>query len=238
VEFDFHGPRPLDPQAGDVPDVRASGGPVAVRDRLGVLIAVRDQRGRVVLLVGPVVGPACSLSTGVPPMTTATKMTPIEFLESDLYSHPDFVVCDDPRLDSKTGNKAGDEATGLFLLPNLVRLIRRIGGVDAVPETEDSEGRWVLGDGYRRSVLTLSRLHGSLVAEGWHPRCPALTAIFDVPDDWSGSPWRLSVVMGDDLFPTSYDLERLAVEALDHHLGEILGEWGGRLYVGGEPFAP
>jgi hypothetical protein len=163
-------------------------------------------------------------------MTTATKMTPAEFLRMEPRKHPAFVSCDDPRLDARWEDPT-------LSLPNLVRLIQRIGGIDAIPDPYPEEA-WVLKDG-ADTILELSRSGARrLNVEGWHPRCPALVLMFDLPEDWSGSPWRLSVVMGDDLFPTNADLERLAARALDHHVGEILDSRGGHFYVDGEPFVP
>jgi hypothetical protein len=163
-------------------------------------------------------------------MTTATEMTPAEFLESDLLHHPGFVGSGDPRLDARWEHPT-------LSLPNLAALIRRIGGIDALPDRWPEEA-WVLKVG-RDIVLELSRSDArTLVVEAWHPRCPALMLMFKLPDDWSGSPWYLSVVMGDDLFPTDADLERLAARALDHHVGEILDSRGGHFYVDGQPFVP
>jgi hypothetical protein len=174
-------------------------------------------------------------------MTTATQMTPAEFLESDLYSHPGFASAGDPRRDRRLN--AGEEDPTLSL-PNLAELIRRIGGIDAIPDHYSAryagsyfEGPWVL-EGGRDSVLELSRWGARrLEVAGWHPRCPSLVLMFDLPGDWSGQPWRLSLVMGEDLHPTDSDLERLAARALDHHVGEIL-DGSGRFEVDGEPFVP
>jgi hypothetical protein len=175
-------------------------------------------------------------------MTTATKMTPAEFLASNPHDHPDFVHCGDPRFEP--GNKAGRKDSTLFM-PNLVELIRRIGGPDAIPDdwTEDFEPllasddprvsiTWDECQGVeskamlrdlrsRRPYATLYRWGTSLWVESWHPREANLDLHFDIPADLSVSAWGIPSAMIQDIFAASYDLDRLAAEALDYWIGAI-----------------
>jgi hypothetical protein len=169
-------------------------------------------------------------------MTTAIEMTPAEFLECDLDHHPGFGSCSDPRLDVRP--RANPPAL-MLPMPNLVWLVRRLGGIDAIPEGWPDAETWVLKEG-GRTILRLSRAGPrELAAEGWHPGCPALVVTLHLPEDWPDSPWSVGLVMGDDLFPTTDELRCLAARALDRHVGEILDAMrdGGRFYVDDELFA-
>ena len=174
-------------------------------------------------------------------MTGATEMTPAEFLKIDPRDHPDFVACDDPRC--KSANKAGQDGT--LFMPNLVELIRRIGGPDAIPDDWDHESRpigcdddprgaawWAECQAHehkvmlkdlrsRRPYLTLYRWDKSLWARGWHPRGTDLDLLFDIPADWSAAAWGLPFVSIEDMMTASYDLNRLAAAALDYWIGAI-----------------
>jgi hypothetical protein len=209
-------------------------GPVAVRDAaagLGVLSLRRPDRRA-----------GSFLSTGDPPMTTATKMTPAEFLAMDPREHPDFVNCSDPRCEShsETGRK-----DAILFMPNLVELIRRIGGPAAIPDLEDKtdadgfvDFAWAdeweimrrdgrdnaamlkdLGSG--RTHVELHRLDDWLFVEKWHPKEASLSLAFDIPADWSASAWDAPLATIDDVMMASYDLDRLAAEALDDWIGAI-----------------
>jgi hypothetical protein len=176
-------------------------------------------------------------------MTTATKMTPAEFLAMNPHDHPDFAGCDDPRLEP--GNKAGRKDSTL-LMPNLVELIRRIGGPDAIPDDWDrdllrpiyhyddprGEAWWAECQGQeqkamlkdlrsRRPYLTLYRWDKSLWLTGWHPHEKNLDLVFNIPADWSAAAWGIPSAMIEDVFTASYDLDRLAAEALDYWIGAI-----------------
>jgi hypothetical protein len=170
-------------------------------------------------------------------------MTPAEFLAMEPRDHPDFVHYGDPRCESAV--KAGREDPALFM-PNLVELIRRIGGPDAIPNHRDpglvpllshDDPRWdvlweeegwttgytaMLRDlGSRRGYATLYRMNNSLFVHDWHPREDFLQVTFDIPADWSVSAWGLPTVMIEDVFTASHDLDRLAAEALDYWIGAI-----------------
>jgi hypothetical protein len=175
-------------------------------------------------------------------MTTATKMTPAEFLAMEPRNHPDFVCCIDPRCDSR--NKTGRKDSTLFL-PNLVELIRRIGGPDAIPDDwkqrpspfySHDDPRcavwWAECGGHahrvmlrdlrsRRPYLTMYRWTDRLWVTDWHPRETDLDLLFDIPADWSAAAWGLPFVCIEDIITASYDLDRLAAEALDYWVGAI-----------------
>jgi hypothetical protein len=175
-------------------------------------------------------------------MTTATKMTPAEFLAMDPGDHPDFVCCDDPRLEP--GNKAGRKDSTLFM-PNLVELIRRIGGLDAIPDDWTGGFRPLYDSGDPRGVVEWTETRGhneramlkdlrsgrlyavfyrwenSLWVIDWHPREGHLDLNFDIPADWSASAWDIPQAMIEDTFTASYDLDRLVAEALDYWIGAI-----------------
>jgi hypothetical protein len=168
-------------------------------------------------------------------------MTPAGFLEMDPDDHPDFVPCDDPRCGSR--NKAGRKDPAVFL-PNLVELIRRIGGPGGVPDTRDGaeggplelhlRGPWEVcsrdGGTYAamlkdkrsgRVHAELCRIGDRLMVQDWHPRQGLLHLIFTIPADWSASAWELPFTARDDDHSASYDLDRLAAEALDYRLGAL-----------------
>jgi hypothetical protein len=170
-------------------------------------------------------------------------MTPAEFLAMAPLNHPDFVCCTDPRCES--GNKVGRKDPALCM-PNLVELIRRIGGPDAVPEAFSGDNPvplfglddprshvvWHEAKGAMHSALLkdlrsrrvyarLYRMGNGLFVDRWHPKDEFLEAIFDVPADWSASAWGLPSVMSEDSDTASYDLDRLAAETLDYWIGSI-----------------
>jgi hypothetical protein len=165
--------------------------------------------------------------------TTTTTMTAAEFLASNPRDHADFVSCDDPRLESRLGR------AGSLLLPNLVGLIRRIGGPDAIPDQMEerepdgffhwqSEDRWniLIREGQywsarlkdchsSRVYAELSRLGNGLEVREWHPHERYLGLIFTIPVDWSASAWAAPTTMIEDIMSASHDLDLLAAEACD-----------------------
>jgi hypothetical protein len=175
-------------------------------------------------------------------MTTATKMTPAEFLAMNPKDHPGFLHCGDPRFEP--GKEAGSKHPAVFM-PNLVELICRIGGPDAIPESwsEDDdpipdlddpraavawdecrgvESKAMLRDlRSRRPYAVLHRWGPTLWVESWHPREVNLDLHFDIPADWSASAWEVPGAMIHDIFSVSYDLDRLVAETLDYWIGAI-----------------
>jgi hypothetical protein len=170
-------------------------------------------------------------------MAAATKMTPAEFLASDPFDHPDFVPCNDPRADGRHRGQT-------LFLPNLVALIRRLGGPDAIPDRMheplpagdglraiDWEVLWANDHKYgvmlkdRTSHLVyaeLSRLGvNCLEVEGWHQRELGLSLTFEIPADWSGGAWETPVASIQDTFSATAELDALAAATLDYWLGSI-----------------
>jgi hypothetical protein len=160
---------------------------------------------------------------------------------------------DDPR--GKAANKTG--MGGTILMPNLVELIRLIGGVDAIPDPRDGDGflpifttddprhavvQWERGDlgdqgvslkdvRTRRTYLRLSRGGHSLWADDWHQRDETLGLVFGIPLDWTATPWRLPFTSSFDRISASHDLDRLAAESLDHWIGVIRGAMETYIFV-------
>jgi hypothetical protein len=178
-------------------------------------------------------------------MTTATKMTPAEFLAMEPREHPDFVACNDPRAERV--NKTGDPDRVVFI-PALVALIRRFGGLDAIPDRmEECHGliRYHEADAIRlgvelecavraeygallkdvrshRAYATLSRLGGrTLCVDSWHPREDFLSVMLAIPADWAAAPWAVEFVSIEDSHTASHDIDRLAAEACDYWIGGI-----------------
>jgi hypothetical protein len=178
---------------------------------------------------------------------TTTEMTPAEFLDLNPHDLPDWVNCNDPRLDSKGEANDWD---GTEPLPRLAELLRRLGGLEALPRYlvhlcgEGDRAEYVTGDPWALRLawdqsLQLWREGHELIVEGWHPHCDALTVHCRPPADGDGTkPWEVMLVMGDDLFPVFGRDARLAVRSLDYRIGQILNELrdGYSYTVHGEPF--
>jgi hypothetical protein len=73
----------------------------------------------------------------------------------------------------------------------------------------------------RRCYATLYRTKNVLFVDQWHPRDDFLELIFDIPADWSASAWVAPITMTEQVFTASYDVDRLAAEALDYYIGAI-----------------
>jgi hypothetical protein len=130
-------------------------------------------------------------------------------------------------------------------MPNLVELIRRIGGPDAIPDATDGANEdgsleltphdyWdIIGrDGLEDAAMLKDRRSGRIYAQmyrlrdcllvhEWHLKEGSLYLHFDIPADWSGSAWGLPFTSIEDVHTASYDLDRLAAEALDYRIGAI-----------------
>src|SRR3954452_14514198 len=133
----------------------------------------------------------------------AQKMTRQQFFAASPANHPGFLACDDPALGGKQG-----KSSPLFM-PNLVALIKRMGGLDAIPGgTKDGGFRGItdldiaLRDGEEYSAMLKDKDSGqvharlcslgcnSLVVDHWHPHVSFLELIFGIPADWSAAPWQ------------------------------------------------
>src|SRR5262245_17981315 len=139
-------------------------------------------------------------------MTVATTMTPDQFLASNPMDHPDFVPCD----------LATDRPLRSLLMPNLVALIQRIGGLDAIPDRMSApppdfshvdvaialDGIWyeaLLRDRKSHRVYAeLSRLGENLEVSGWHPHDSNLTIAFNLVADWAAGAWTITLAQIDD----------------------------------------
>jgi hypothetical protein len=165
-----------------------------------------------------------------------------DFLAADpLRNHPDF-----QGADVAVNNPHQHPAC---LMPNLIELIRRMGGPDWIPDARESDFpvhdepdwdiRWRDGDHWdatlRRKdwkedpgevLLKLSRYRakdGSLYinVENWHPHNDLLEIDFTVPTDWTAAPWTVATVMDSDMFSTSAELDTLAAKACDTWVGLV-----------------
>jgi hypothetical protein len=161
-------------------------------------------------------------------MTVATKMTVDEFLKSDPTEHPDFVGCQDEF------KHPGPQP---MPMPNLVALIRRIGGPDAIPDAMDAPHLAFIPDLHdaqiRYGVFLLDRKTHIVYAElsrmgprmlqvsHWHPRERFLDLIFELPADWAAGTWAGPCTCIMDQFSSSPDLDALAMASCDRFLGLI-----------------
>jgi hypothetical protein len=163
-------------------------------------------------------------------MTVATKMTPEEFLKSRPMDHPDFVGCD---------QETGHPRVRTVSMPNLVALIRRMGGPDAIPDQMEqgfvnmSAVAWSMPDGEKygaylrdckshRIYAELSRLGpDNLIIEAWHPRDDALSINISLPADWSAGIWEGGFISIQDVFSKTTELDALVMASCDLWLGLI-----------------
>jgi hypothetical protein len=175
--------------------------------------------------------------------TTASGMSPAEFLIHDPYDNPGIVGNDDERWEDE--GRPRRPPLGVPM-PNLVALIREVGGPDAIPDAPDLEvpdgesparigpnspieDRAESDRSVRLKDKLTERVHVELIRLGsvrlqvtdWHPRREGLVLAFDIPADWATAPWGLPDVRIGDCSSISPDLDRLAAEALDHWIGVI-----------------
>jgi hypothetical protein len=163
-------------------------------------------------------------------MAVAQKMTAQQFLASDPGDHPDFQPCHAADTSFQKTSR---------LMPGLVELVRRMGGLDAIPGSADCPWNlkpdaervkmWHAGFCWGamlkhresgRLLLTTSRLGpDSLVVDSWHPHESGLSIIFGIPADWTAAPWTINFVSIYDTFSTSASLDALAAEACDFLVG-------------------
>jgi hypothetical protein len=164
-------------------------------------------------------------------MTTAIvkpeKKTVVEFLTADPNEHPDFVPCYEERP------YAGEHL--VVPMPNLVALVRRFGGWDAIPDGMDkiNEIDILSRDEAGQSALLKMRNTGRicgdfsrlgadiLEVDDWHPKERHLSILFAVPADWAAGPWGVACVSISDSFSASAELDALAAAACDLYFGMI-----------------
>jgi hypothetical protein len=125
------------------------------------------------------------------------------------------------------------------MLPNLVALVRRLGGPDAVPAMGHGRDRvgWEFSDHDRENwpsatlrdrhmddvVARLTRCGREVNVHDWHEEDARLTVILVPPADWSAAPWAIRSVYGmeDSLYHShTAACDILAARALDRWIGE------------------
>jgi hypothetical protein len=125
------------------------------------------------------------------------------------------------------------------LLPNLVALVRRLGGPDAVPTSGRERERvgWDFEDNDRDNwpsatlrdrgmgdvVARLTRCGCEINVHDWHEEDGGLTVILIPPADWSAAPWAIRSVYGmdrDHYHAHTAACDILAARALDRRLAE------------------
>jgi hypothetical protein len=166
-------------------------------------------------------------------MNVAAKMTPDQFLASNPADHPDFVECDRPTDHPKLQS---------VRMPNLVALIRRMGGVDTIPD-QGAPGRGIdrpyfdiwhsMPDRLRyHAILRDSKSHrvyaevhrmgaDNLIVQEWHPHDTGLAIIFGLPADWTAAPWSVELVQIADIFSSTTELDALVIASCDRFIGAI-----------------
>jgi hypothetical protein len=132
-----------------------------------------------------------------------------------------------------------------LILPNLVALVRRLGGPDAVPDLGDGRTRnrvgWEFEDDDRDNwpsatlrlrdtasilgniVVRLTRGGREINVHDWHAEDAGLTVILVPPADWSAAPWTIRSVYGMDregYHSHTAACAILAARALDRWIGE------------------
>jgi hypothetical protein len=171
-------------------------------------------------------------------MTTtliALPATPEEFLATDPEAIRDmYDACGGPGL--------GCYPHPEVLLPNLVALVRRLGGPDAVPamgrgrervgwdfeaDEDDDRANWpsaTLRDRqWGHIVARLTRCDREINVHDWHEEDRGLTVILVWPADWSAAPWAIRSVYGmgrDPRCSHTAACDLLAARALDRRIGE------------------
>jgi hypothetical protein len=125
------------------------------------------------------------------------------------------------------------------MLPNLVALVRRLGGPDAVPTSwreresvgwdfdDDDRGNWpstTLRDRRMDDIVArLTRFGDEINVHDWHEEDGGLTVILVPPADWSAAPWAIRSVYGMDrdcYFSKTAACDLLAARALDRWLAD------------------
>jgi hypothetical protein len=161
-------------------------------------------------------------------------MTSDEFLKSRPMDHPDFIDCD---------QWTGHPSVPATSLPNLVALIRRMGGLDAIPDDNDDRvlrgvdrpyfslwdsmpDRMLYGAFLRdceshRAYARLLRLGENVVISGWHPCESNLTITFSRPADWTAGAWPIALVQIDGVYSSTAELDALVAISCDEFIGAI-----------------
>ena len=167
-------------------------------------------------------------------MTTTTLIalpaTPEEFLSTDPETIRDmYDACGGPERYPRPE----------VMLPNLVALVRRLGGPHVVPATGHARDRvgWDFDDNDRENwpsatlrdrrmgdvVARLTRCGHEINVHDWHEEDVGLTVILVPPADWSAAPWAIRSVYGmeDSLYHShTAACDILAARALDRWIAD------------------
>jgi hypothetical protein len=151
-------------------------------------------------------------------MTAETTTATLD--ASDPLSHPDFLPCNDPRLDTKWDPPS-------VYVPNLVYLLHRLGGPDSI--SSDFECPSQVTSDYGRTLVEVLRPEFktsddgfTLFIQGWHSGESILDVIFDVPARWHLGEWTVTSVMSADIFCASAELAREVALLCNRMVGERL----------------
>src|SRR4051794_28655270 len=119
----------------------------------------------------------------------------------DPLEHPDFLACNDPRLETKWEHPT-------VYVPSLVYMLHRLGGPANIsddfmsPSQITSESGTILAE----VVMTKEADDGFSIFVGeWHRKDTFLTVVFDVPARWHFGGWMVNTVMSEDIFCASAD---------------------------------
>jgi hypothetical protein len=173
-------------------------------------------------------------------------MTPDQFLASNPADHPDFVGSDQP----------ANHPRQAVLMPNLVALIQRMGGLDEIPDQmlapqvipplnvasaldEIRYGVFLRDFKTQHIYAELYRLGpAKLVVSGWHPHDDGLSLIFGLPTDWTVGAWTVNLVDIDDVFSSTADLDVLVATSCDWFIGAIQKATGTYCLIRRDQFLP
>jgi hypothetical protein len=164
-------------------------------------------------------------------VTEARALTPEQFLKMEPHDHPDFVYCGEIPDGSSRRQPT-------VLMPNLVALIQRMGGIENVPDRMERTGSFDLRTWHHSGHAAMLRdrsshlVYGSIDRLGddcldvseWHPhdyRPLPISIIFGIPPDWTVSPWTISHVSMCDVFSTTTELDLLASRTCDFWFAAI-----------------
>lgn len=148
-----------------------------------------------------------------------------DILAFDPLRHPDFVPCLDPRLES-------GHARPTVYVPSLVYLLHILGGPGNVSEdfTEPTEMRAgttgaVIVEAVRPKIDDDGGFQ--LFIDNWHKSYEhSLAVVFNVPAKWHLGEWEVSVVMAEDIFSATTDLDRDIALLCDKTIGQALADDG------------
>jgi hypothetical protein len=141
----------------------------------------------------------------------------------DPKSHPDFLLCDDPRLKVKRERP-------VVYVPNLVYLVHRLGGPHNIATFDDREREDTeLRIGHTLIVKASIWKHHTdgawtLHLDDWHRTEKLLTIVFRVPPKWHLGEWAVEHVGIMDTMSASADLDRQAAEHCDRYIGMSLAD--------------